>query len=84
MTALGERVPFSVWWSESAGISSSASSDEELLYSVPSTFVSDGGTIDCGGGSNSSIVIETDEDGLAFATSGAYTTDLTITIGVAP
>ena len=84
MTQLGEGVPFSVWWSQSAGVSSTAASDEELAYNVPATFTTDGSSIDCGGGSNASIVIETQEDGLAAAIAGAYTTDLTITIGLAP
>ena len=84
MTQGGDSVPFRVWWSDSAGISTTAASDQELGYSVPATFFGDGSGIDCGGGSNASIVIETDEDGLAAAVAGAYATDLTITIGVAP
>lgn len=84
MTQGGDAVPFRVWWSDSEGISTVAASDQELAYNVPATFFADGSGIDCGGGSNASVVIETDEDGLAAAIAGAYTTDMTITIGVAP
>ncbi len=84
MTQAGDAIPFHVWWSQSAGITSVAASDQELSYNTPATFFGDGSDIDCGGGSNASIVIETDEAGIAAAVAGAYATDLTVTIGVAP
>jgi len=80
----GNAIGYAVWWSDESGVSTVASSDAELTYGAPDIFVSDATATNCGGGNNASIVLAIAEDELSEALPGAYTGDLTVTIGVAP
>lgn len=83
-TSGADAVPFAVWWSESAGISTVEASDAELDYGVAATFSTDAATTACTGGDTASVVIAFGEEVLGSAVAGSYSASVTLTVGLAP